>query len=132
MARPMGPERPYVRHAFVCTYGPWCRLDGPVDRVRAILKDGVKEAGLRDEVRVNQSGCLNQCGHGPMVVLYPEGRWYAGVDEEGARRILAEDLLAGRPVPEYLYHPDAAGNNKLPHIREAERKKKEAGQANVD
>ncbi|HVL48085.1 MAG TPA: (2Fe-2S) ferredoxin domain-containing protein [Candidatus Thermoplasmatota archaeon] len=119
-----GLERPYERHVFVCTAGPWCRKDGPVDAIRAILKDGVKEAGLRDEVRVNAAGCLNQCGHGPNLVVYPEGVWYAGVDEEGARRILEEHVKAGRAVEPYRFRPARKGNNKLPWIVEEDRKKK--------
>ncbi len=111
---------------FVCTTGPWCRLGGPVDEIRAVLKRAAADAGLKDVVRVNQSGCLNQCGHGPMVVCYPEGVWYSGVDAAGAARIAAEHVVAGRVVEEYRYHPERVGNNKLPWIRDEERKKKAA------
>jgi (2Fe-2S) ferredoxin len=61
---------------------------------------------------VNHAGCMNQCGHGPMVVVYPENVWYAGVDREGARRIAEEHLRDGRVVKEYLYHAPP-GDNKL-------------------
>jgi (2Fe-2S) ferredoxin len=118
------PERPYERVVFICTTGPWCRKDGPVDEVRAILKDGVKDAGLRDEVRVNQAGCLNQCGHGPNLVVYPDNVWYCGVDAEGARRILDEHIKAGKIVEDYRYRPEKKGNNKLDWIREEDRKNK--------
>lgn len=123
------PERPYERHVFVCTDGPWCPKDGPAAEVRAILKAGVKEAGLRDEVRVNKSGCLNQCGHGPMLVCYPEGVWYAHVDVAGARRILAEHVVGGRVVEDYRYRPERVGNNKVPRVVEAERREKQNGGA---
>lgn len=116
-------ERPYEKHVFVCTYGPWCVLDGSRD-VQQAVKRLVKDAGLRDVCRVNQSGCLNQCGHGPMVVVYPEGVWYDHVDVEKARRIVQEHVVAGRPVEELRYRPDHVGNNKLQHIREAEAKEK--------
>ncbi len=109
-----GPERPYERHVFACTYGPWCAAEGPAVAVRGIMKDAVKAAGLRDVVRVNRSGCLNQCGHGPMVVVYPEGVWYDHVDEDAARRIAADHLVDGRPVESLRYRPERAGNNKLP------------------
>ena len=117
-------ERPYERHLFVCVYGPWCRRGGDVTRIRALLKDGVKDAGLRDVVRVNQSGCLNQCGHGPMIACYPEGVWYSGVDEAGARRILEEHVVGGRVVEDYRYAPERPGNNKLPWIQEQEKREK--------
>lgn len=119
------PSAPYEKLVLVCTYGPWCRRGGPVDAIRSTLKDGVKRAGLADDVRVNQSGCLNQCGHGPMIAVLPENVWYSGVDEEGARRILDEHLLGERVVEEYRYAPESAGNNKLEWIREEDRRKKE-------
>lgn len=125
----MPVDRPYEKHAFVCTFGPWCRLDGPVDEIMDVMKSTVKDAGLRDAVRVNKAGCLNQCGHGPVLVVYPEGRWYAPVDVDAARRIAVEDLVHGRAVPELAYHAERAGNNKLPHIRDADRRKKLAEQA---
>jgi (2Fe-2S) ferredoxin len=59
-----------------------------------------------------------------MVVVYPEAVWYAAVDAEKADRILAEHLVAGRPVRELQYHPEHAGNNKLPSVRELEARSK--------
>lgn len=100
----------YRYHVFVCTTGKHCPLQGS-SAVHAILKQGAAEHGLRGIARINHAGCMNQCGHGPMVVVYPEDVWYAGVDEEGARRILAEHLLGGRPVEAYRYHAPP-GDNK--------------------
>jgi (2Fe-2S) ferredoxin len=92
----------YERHVFVCTSGKTCPGQGSVE-VHAELKRRVKDAGLKGRVRVNHAGCMNQCGHGPMVVVYPEDVWYAGVDLAGARRIADEHLRDGRVVREYLY-----------------------------
>ena len=92
----------YERHVFVCTSGEICPGQGSGD-VHAELKRRVKDAGLKGRVRVNHAGCMNQCGHGPMVVVYPEDIWYAHVDVEGARRISEEHLRKGRVVREYLY-----------------------------
>jgi (2Fe-2S) ferredoxin len=47
-----------------------------------------------------------------MVVVYPEDVWYSGVDVEGAKRILAEHLVDGRPV-EALRYVAPPGDNKL-------------------
>jgi NADH-quinone oxidoreductase subunit F len=80
--------------------------------VHAILKKGVAASASRGEIRVNHSGCMNQCGHGPMVVVYPDDVWYAHVDPEGARRIVEEHLLGGKVVEDYLYVAPP-GDNKL-------------------
>lgn len=92
----------YKHHVFVCTGGKTCPKQG-ADDVHRTLKKLVAEAGLKKLVRVNHAGCMNQCGHGPMVVVYPEDVWYADVDVKGARRIVAEHLVAGVAVDSYRY-----------------------------
>ena len=101
----------YEHHVFVCTDGKTCRREGAEDVYRA-LKRGVKEAGLKRTVRVNQAGCMNQCGHGPMVVVYPDDVWYSAVDEKGAERIVAEHLVGGRPVARHRYVAPPGDNKR--------------------
>ena len=101
----------YERHVFVCTYGETCSEQGSGE-VHAELKSRVKEAGLKGRVRVNRAGCMNQCGHGPMVVVYPEDVWYARVDLRGARRIADEHLRGGRAVREYRYVAPPGDNKR--------------------
>jgi (2Fe-2S) ferredoxin len=101
----------YKYHVFVCTSGKTCPTQGS-EEVHATLKKLVSEAGLKKQVRINHAGCMNQCGHGPMVVVYPEDTWYAGVDPEGARRLVAEHLAEGRVVESYRYVAPP-GDNKI-------------------
>jgi (2Fe-2S) ferredoxin len=111
-------EQIWERHVFVCTSGDWCpQVDGDGVGVHATLKRLVAEAGLKDRVRVNHSGCLDQCGFGPMVVVYPESVWYWGVQPEDAATIVQEHLIGGVPVERLRYrnHP---GKNKLPRDEE--------------
>ncbi len=103
---------PFERHVFVCTTGSTCPLDGSGE-VHARLKQLVKDAGMNIRIRVNNSGCMDQCGHGPMVVVYPENVWYCRVKLEDADRIFHEHLVGGRPVEELLYHPAQPGPNKI-------------------
>ena len=77
---------PYERHAFVCLGGKSCPALGS-EAVFAALKAKVADASLRDRVRVNKAGCMSQCGNGPMVCLYPDNVWYAGVRPEDADAI---------------------------------------------
>ena len=104
----------WEKHVFVCTSGKWCpEVDGDGLGVHARLKELVKREGLNDQVRVNQSGCFDQCGHGPMVVVYPENVWYANVAPEDAEAIVREHLLGGAPV-ERLRYRNTPGKHKLP------------------
>lgn len=101
----------YDRHVFVCTEGKRCARVGG-DEVHAVLKKRVHHELERGHARVNRSGCLGQCGHGPMVVVYPDAVWYAAVDEAGARRIATEHVVGGRVVEKYRYVAPP-GDNKI-------------------
>ena len=86
----------YRHHVFVCTSGKTCPLAGSLDTFDTLRK-GVADAGLKGIVRVNKAGCMNQCGHGPMVVVYPEDTWYAHVTTLGAEQIVREHLVQQLP-----------------------------------
>jgi (2Fe-2S) ferredoxin len=101
----------YEKHVFVCTSGKNCSAQDSA-AVFQFLKDGLREAGIASRVRVNHSGCMGQCGHGPMVVVYPQDVWYGGVDVDGARRVLDEHLIGDRPV-ESLRYVAPPGENKV-------------------
>jgi (2Fe-2S) ferredoxin len=92
----------YKHHVFVCTSGSKCPGRG-AEAVHATLKQEVKRAGLKGIVRVNHAGCMNQCEHGPMVVVYPDDVWYHSVDVHGAERIVRDHLVRGKIVKGYLY-----------------------------
>ncbi len=99
----------------MCTSGDWCpEVDGDGLGVHRALKQAVARRGLDSAVRVNNSGCLNQCGHGPMVVVYPDAVWYAGVSADDAEEIVESHLLNGMPVERLRYRPRSPGANKLP------------------
>lgn len=101
----------YRHHVFVCSFGKTCANDGGAETFAA-MKRAAKEGGLAGHVRINKAGCMNQCGHGPMVVVYPDDVWYCAVDEAGGRRIVEEHLAAGRPVKALRYQAPP-GDNKL-------------------
>jgi (2Fe-2S) ferredoxin len=98
----------YQRHVFVCTNQrepgsarPSCNADGK-SQLQARFKQAVDAAGLKGSVRVNKAGCLDQCEHGPTVVVYPEAVWYGHVCETDVDEIVASHLVAGCPVQRLL------------------------------
>jgi len=104
----------YERHVFVCTRGEWCpSIDGDGLEVHAALKAAVRAAGLADRVRVNHAGCFSQCGNGPMVVVYPEGVWYASVTPADVGEILGSHLMGDEPVERLRYDPPTGGSHQL-------------------
>jgi len=66
------------------------------------------EADVPDGVAVKRSGCLGQCGSGPMVLVEPEKIWYSQVQPGDVKEIVSRHLVGDRPVTRKLYplfHP---------------------------
>ena len=103
----------YDKHIFVCCYGSWCSRDGDTGAIVQRLKAAVAAARLKGKVRINKSGCFSQCGHGPMVVVYPAGRWYAGVSPSDADDLVAAELVGDRPLERLLHHAPPGDNKDL-------------------
>jgi nitrite reductase/ring-hydroxylating ferredoxin subunit/(2Fe-2S) ferredoxin len=103
----------YERHVFVCTSGDTCPTQADTEAYVKVLQAGAQKAGLKTEVRVNKAGCFSQCGHGPMIVVYPEDVWYAGVKESDLEEILTSHIIGGRPVERLRYNPGKPGANKI-------------------
>ena len=98
----------YEKHVFVCSAGKVCPRQGSLE-ILDLLKRRIKEAGLNQRIRINKSGCMAQCGHGPMLIVYPENIWYGAVTVESAEIILEQHLIGGRPVERLFYTPDGPG-----------------------
>lgn len=92
----------FKKHVFVCVSGKSCPDQGGVE-VCDMLRQGVVQRGLKNEIRINKAGCFNQCGNGPMVVVYPEGVWYSHVQPSDCEEILESHLVGGKPVERLLY-----------------------------
>ncbi len=107
---------PYARHVFVCGNTrepghPRGSCDPAGDGVlHKLFKQAVAERGLQRTVRANKAGCLDQCEHGPTVVVYPEGVWYGHVTAADVADIVDRHLLRGEPV-ERLRLADACVNS---------------------
>ena len=113
----------YERHVFVCTSGDTCPEQGDVEKFVKILRERSRQVGQPSDVRINKAGCFSQCGHGPMIVFYPDNVWYAGVQESDLDEIFTSHIVGGRPVERLRYEPGKPGANKLSEAQLAEIKK---------
>ncbi|MET4805832.1 (2Fe-2S) ferredoxin domain-containing protein [Limibacillus sp. MBR-115] len=81
-----------------------CKERGSV-RLRNYMKARAKELGI-DGVRINQSGCLDRCELGPVMVIYPEGIWYRYDTLEDVDEILQQHVIGGGRVERLLLRPE--------------------------
>lgn len=78
------------------------------------LRASMDEHGLcgnAERTLVTATGCLYPCGCGPVLVVYPAGVWYGHLTPDAIRRIVAEHLVAGRPVEEHRITPGGAASS---------------------
>jgi (2Fe-2S) ferredoxin len=101
------------RHLLICTNnrGPGhprgsCAEKGSEAFV-GMLKDLVKERGLKQRVIVSRTGCLKHCSLGVTAAVYPENVWYQGVTKDDLAAICDDHLVAGKPVERLLLPGDA-------------------------
>jgi (2Fe-2S) ferredoxin len=98
------PTPSYKRHVFVCVNerAPshpkgCCKQRGAV-AVREALKKRLGALGIKDLVRANNAGCLDQCEHGVVIVVYPEQVWYGGVTVDDVEEIVERHIVGGEFV----------------------------------
>lgn len=88
-------------HVLVCG-GTGCSSSNSgkiIDNFEAQLK----EKALDKEIKVIRTGCFGLCEAGPVVIVYPEGTFYAHVRPEDVEEIVSEHLLKGRIVRRLVY-----------------------------
>jgi len=78
----------------------------------------LKEVGLENEVKVVHTGCFGLCALGPIMIIYPEGSFYAQVKAEDCKEIVDEHLLKGRIVTRLLYHETLCEEEGLKSLSE--------------
>jgi (2Fe-2S) ferredoxin len=83
--------------------------------LHAQLQQLTKAAGLGETVRINKAGCLDQCEHGPTIVVYPDAVWYGHVQLEDLAAIVEEHLVGGRPVERLRLAKECINTKSCPH-----------------
>src|SRR5450755_3659032 len=93
----------FEKHIFVCgNQRPAGHPRGSCDplaeaKLQKLFKQKLAERGLKGRVRANQSGCLDQCEHGPNVVVYPEAIWYGPSPKRTSTRLLSRTSSEASP-----------------------------------
>jgi (2Fe-2S) ferredoxin len=111
----------FTHHVFVCGHSRepghprGCCDPEARGALREAFQRELKHAGFGGLARVNHAGCLDQCEHGPTVVVYPQGIWYGGVRIEDVPRIVRTTLVGGEVLPDLVISHECLNNPDCPH-----------------
>jgi (2Fe-2S) ferredoxin len=106
----------FEKHIFICENRrppenpKGCCFDKGGSKIREVFKKRLAELGLKSEVRVNSSGCLDACEFGVSVVVYPEQIWYGGVKVGDVEEIIQSHIIKNTPVQRLIIKH--SNNNK--------------------
>jgi (2Fe-2S) ferredoxin len=112
---------PFDRHVFVCTnqrpadHPRGCCNPDASDALHKAFKRVLAERGWSRRIRANKSGCLDQCEHGPTVVVYPDAIWYGRVTEADVAEIVERHLGEGQPVARLRLADGCINTSTCPH-----------------
>lgn len=112
---------PFEKHLFICCnqreagHPRGCCDPNAEDWLQKAFKKALAVRGLNARVRANRSGCLDQCEHGPTVVVYPDGVWYGRVSEADVDEIIESHIVAGRPVERLRLPEECVNTPRCPH-----------------
>lgn len=66
------------------------------------LSQVLMQKGVINTVVPVQTGCLNRCSQGPIMIVEPGHFMYTGLNKEKIDRIVDEHIIGGKVVGEYL------------------------------
>lgn len=88
-------EPNFKAHLFICTNdrGPDGKRASCAQRGSKELRDQVKAACkakgfAKGDVRINNTGCLDQCERGIAAVMYPSGKWFLDLQSTDVEKLV--------------------------------------------
>lgn len=92
----------YQKHVFICTNqkdaGKKCCGGEHGAALVEAFKTSLKDRNLQVEIRAQKAGCLDVCGKGPALVVYPEGVFYGNVQLTDVEEIVESHLVNNQTV----------------------------------
>lgn len=94
----------YQYHVFFCINrrndDRKCCEQGDAHALRDYAKAKIKALKLsgKGQIRINTAGCLDRCGLGPVIVVYPDEVWYHYQNEADINEIVEQHLIHHKPV----------------------------------
>jgi (2Fe-2S) ferredoxin len=78
------------------------------------LAQSLMMKGIIGTVSPIQTGCLNRCQQGPVMLVEPGHTMYVGLTKEKIDRIIEEHIIGGKVVEEYVVPSEVWGEPIAP------------------
>lgn len=92
----------FEKHVFICANDKDApkKCCGSAHSMELIekFKSTWAAQGLDTKIRIQKAGCLDFCGKGPTLVVYPEGVFYGNVQLSDVEEITKSHLVNNTPV----------------------------------
>lgn len=92
----------FEKHVFICANDKdapkkCCGSSHSMELIEK-FKSTWAAQGLDTKIRIQKAGCLDFCGKGPTLVVYPEGVFYGNVQLSDVEEITESHLVNNTPV----------------------------------
>ncbi|MFK2824106.1 (2Fe-2S) ferredoxin domain-containing protein [Bacillus sp. B190/17] len=104
-------------HVLICNGSSCMRKGG--EEVTQAIRNEIKNRELDVRVHTTRTRCNGRCKDACVVIVYPEGTWYHGVDEQLAKEIVTSHLEKGERVEKAITYTYAGQGMQLKNDREA-------------
>jgi len=103
-------------HVLICN-GSMCVSRG-AKTLRNEFEEHLSRLGIRDEIKLVNTGCVGLCEQGPFVIVYPEGVFYSTVKNKDIKTICEEHLYKGRIVEKLVFDEAIAEDHSVKAFEE--------------
>ena len=82
-----------------------CGIAAGARPVLNTLVEEVEKQDLSGKVTVTQTGCIGMCQYEPIVEVFEGDKkvTYIKMTSDKAKKVIAEHIIGGKPVSEYMY-----------------------------
>ena len=108
----------YKYQVLVCG-GTGCTSSGS-KKILEVLEEEIKKNELEKDVHIVRTGCFGLCSLGPIMIVYPEGSFYARVQPENIPEIVGEHLKKGNVVKHLLYEQTVCEDGSVKALDETD------------
>ena len=96
------------RRTLLICQGTGC-VSSESPKIQAALQDEVARLGLSETVDIKLTGCHGFCEQGPIIIVEPEGIFYAKTKAKDAVEIAESHLVNNEPVERLFYKEPSTG-----------------------